>query len=94
MNSKLKIMLLTGACLAATISIQAQQVDYSVVTVPEESGTRFIRISSDADYVCMPIVKRSRNGQIDWLSNRILDTSVDGTHTLNLFSSICNTFYI
>lgn len=80
MNSKLKIMLLTGACMAATISIQAQQVDYSVVTVPEESGTRFIRISSDADYVCMPIVKRSRNGQIDWLSNRILDTSVDGTH--------------
>lgn len=60
--------------------VQAQQVDYSVVSVPEESGNQLIRITSDADCVCMPIVKRSGSKRIDWLSNRILDISTDGQH--------------
>lgn len=60
-----------------TISVSAQKVDYSVVYVPEESGTEFTQISQTSDYVCMPEVKRSGKN-IGWLSNRILDISKDG----------------
>ncbi|MBQ8500757.1 MAG: PD40 domain-containing protein [Bacteroides sp.] len=58
-------------------SLNAQQVDYSVVSVPEESGIDFMQVTTASDYVCMPIVRRSAKN-IDWLSNRILDVSVDG----------------
>lgn len=54
------------------------QVDYSVVQVNEESGVNFTQITTDNDYVCMPQVKRTGRG-INWLSNRILDFSVDGS---------------
>lgn len=57
--------------------LNAQYVDYSVVSVPEESGIDFTQITSDNDYVCMPIVQRTSNS-INWLSNRILDISKDG----------------
>lgn len=53
------------------------QVDYSVVQVNEESGMDFTQITTDNDYVCMPEVRRSGRN-INWLSNRILDISVDG----------------
>lgn len=56
----------------------AQKVDYSIVSVPEESSNQFVKITTDADCVCMPIVKRSTKGRIDWLTNRILDISIDG----------------
>ena len=67
------------ACIAPAVCLHAQQVDYSVVSVPEESGNQFIQITSDADRVCLPIVNRKSN-RIDWLSNRILDVSMDGQH--------------
>lgn len=57
--------------------LNAQQVDYSIVSVQEESGIDFTQITSASDYVCMPIVKRT-NTSINWLSNRILDISKDG----------------
>lgn len=57
----------------------AQQVDYSIVSVQEESGIEFTPITSASDYVCMSIVRRS-SMSLDWLSNRILDISRDGTH--------------
>lgn len=60
-----------------TTPVSAQKVDYSVVSVPEESGTEFTQISQTSDYVCMPEVKRSGKN-IGWLSNRILDISKDG----------------
>lgn len=75
-NKKLLIVLFL---LAYTIHIQSQQVDYSVVSVPEESGIDFMQITSQSDYVCMPEVIRTPL-QIDWLSNRILDISIDGKH--------------
>ena len=59
--------------------LQAQQVDYSIVSVPEESGIDFTQISTSSDYVCMPLVKRSQ-GRIEWLSNHILDISTDGNN--------------
>lgn len=69
------------------------QVDYSVVQVNEESGINFTRITTDNDYVCMPEVKRSTRG-INWLSNRILDISVDGTQLayLSFRSNTTNIF--
>lgn len=63
--------------LKLTVSVFSQTVDYSVVSVSEESGIDFTIVSSDNDFVCMPIVKRTRKG-VDWLSNRIIDISPDG----------------
>ena len=65
--------------LCAPVILFAQQVDYSVVSVQEESGTEFTKITTVGDYVCMPIVNRS-GSSINWLSNRILDISYEGTH--------------
>lgn len=62
--------------MASAASI-AQQVDYSVVFVPEESGTDITQITTGSDYVCMPRVRRSAS-RLDWLTNRILDISTDG----------------
>lgn len=55
----------------------AQRVDYSVTFVPEENSLELVKITRESDYVCMPAVRRSRNG-IQWLSNRILGVSPDG----------------
>lgn len=63
--------------LEAFIYVQAQQVDYSVVSVPEESGLNFSCITGENDYVCMPMVER-RGDRIGWLSNRIIDVDVSG----------------
>lgn len=65
------------ATMIATAPVKAQTVDYSVVSVNEEYGINFTKVTSDNDYVCMPQVIR-RRGDIDWLSNRILDISEDG----------------
>ena len=70
-NTALLLLLFTATTMQA-------QVDYSVVSVNEESGIDFTRITSDNDYVCMPEVRRG-NGSVNWLSNRILDVSVDGS---------------
>lgn len=63
--------------LLCSIQTFAQKVDYSVVSVPEESGTEFTKITSNHDYVCMPTVKRTGNS-INWHSNRTLDVSKNG----------------
>ena len=62
----------------SAFTTSAQQVDYSVVSVPEESGIDFMKITRASDYVCMPQVVR-RSGRIDWLSNRILGIARKGT---------------
>lgn len=59
-------------------SVAMSQVDYSVVTVNEESGLEFTRITNDNDYVCMPMVKR-KGKTASWISNRILSISKDGS---------------
>lgn len=66
----------------APLAVSAQQVDYSVVSVPEEAGIDFTRITSPSDYVCMPLVRR-QGDRLNWLTNRILDISADGTYTEN-----------
>lgn len=69
------------------------QVDYSVVKVNEESGLNFTQITTDNDYVCMPEVKRSGRS-ISWLSNCILDISIDGSQLayLSFRSNTTNIF--
>lgn len=59
--------------------INAQKVDYSVVNAVEETGIDFMQVTTANDFVCMPVVKRTRNS-LSWLSNRILDVSVDGKY--------------
>lgn len=55
----------------------AQQVDFSVVYVGEETALNLTLITSDNDYVCQPIVNRTSTG-LEWLTNRILGISTDG----------------
>ncbi len=74
----LKISAIATIIGVSSINVNAQQVDYSVVSVPEESGTDFMKITKPSDYVCMPLVKRNRKG-IDWLSNRILGVTRNGS---------------
>lgn len=60
-------------------SLNAQSVDYSVVSAEEERGIDFMQITSANDYVCMPIVNRKGNS-INWLTNRIIDVTPDGKY--------------
>lgn len=72
-------LVLSVICLLFSNGLTAQQVDYSIVSVPEESGIEFAPITSVSDYVCLPLVKRGTSS-INWLSNKILDVSADGKH--------------
>lgn len=81
------------ALMLAAPAVVMAQVDYSVVQVNEESGNNFTQITTDNDYVCMPEVRRTGRG-IHWLSNRILDISVDGSQLayLSFRSNTTNIF--
>lgn len=57
--------------IVATQAVEAQKVDYSVVSVPEESGLELTKISKNSDNVCMPAIQRGSNS-IQWFSNRVL----------------------
>ncbi len=74
---RIKALLISAAAISG-ISASAQNVDYSVVSVPEETGTEFRKLTTTSDYVCMPEVRRS-NGGIDWFSNRVLAPLTNGT---------------
>lgn len=71
-----KIFLLFFA-LVTSMCVKAQKVDYSVVSVPEESGIEFLQVSAINDNVCMPLVKRNKSG-VSWVTNQIIDISPDG----------------
>ncbi len=77
-SAKKLTSVLSLAVLSFLPSLKANaQVDYSVVYVNEETSLNLTQITSDNDYVCMPQVKRSGRN-VNWLSNRIIDISVDG----------------
>lgn len=80
-----RLSLFSSLLIYSTLSVCAQKVDYSVVSVPEESGIDFTRITSDNDYVCMPQVRRSAK-RLDWLTNRILGISKSGEEIAYLSS--------
>lgn len=71
--------------ICSHLNLTAQNVDYSVVSVEEESGIDFMQITSDGDYVCMPIVKRNSSG-INWITNRIMNVSPEGNEIAYLSS--------
>lgn len=73
----MKKVLLAAIICCCFVVAKAQKVDFSVVSVPQESGIDFTCLTTENDYVCMPIVRRTRTG-IEWLTNRILDVSNNG----------------
>lgn len=74
---KRKTFLIVLSLFLSLSAAYAQKVDYSVVSVPEETGIDFLQVSTANDYVCMPIVKRSVSN-ISWATNQVLDVSADG----------------
>ncbi len=90
MRKTILLSVVLCTCYCASI---AQKVDYSVVSVPEESGIEFIQITTANDYVCMPQVKRS-NRSLTWFTNRILDISKDGFNLayLSIRNNMTNIF--
>ena len=54
------------------------QVDYSQVSVPQEVGLEFTRMTADGDYVYMPAVKSGK--VMKWEANRVVDINNEGTH--------------
>jgi len=64
-------------CLTSITCLNAQKVDYSIISVPEETGIEFRQITTPNDYVCMPLVKRTGK-KINWLSNRLIAIAPDG----------------
>ena len=67
---------MTLAMSYSSLSIFAQTVDYSVVSVGEEAGLDFKKITSDNDYVLMPHVRRFA-GRVSW-DPRIVLSVYDG----------------
>ena len=57
--------------LATATAMHAATVDFSVVSVPEESGLELTKISVNSDFVCLPKVKRTGK-RVDWFTNRVL----------------------
>lgn len=73
-----RYLLISSLLLFLGVSLHSQTVDYSIVSVPEEAGIEFMKITSTNDYVCMPIVKKSKRKGINWSQNRIIDMTKDG----------------
>lgn len=74
----MKIKVLTIIALAFSCNLaSALVVDYSVLSVNEEAGVDFTQMTTENDFVAMPQVNRSGR-KINWLTNRIIDVSVDG----------------
>lgn len=80
----MKRLFLSILVLSLASSAHSQDVDYSVVYVPEESASKFLKITSDNDFVCMPQVRRSRPSSdpsrvgVNWATNKAIDVSMDG----------------
>lgn len=73
---KKAILIVSTLCIYIPFAF-SQKVDYSAIDVREESEWELTKITNDNDHVCLPIVKRSSKN-VNWLSNRIVDTSKDG----------------
>ena len=74
MYKKISLILLL---LIGAVQSKSQKVDFSVVSVPEESGLEFLQITTSNDNLCLPIVKRGRD-YVNWFTNHVIDISSDG----------------
>ena len=93
MKISLQSFLIIIVCFTGILPGAAQKVDYSVAYVPQEYGADLMKITSDADYVCMPTVKRNSNG-VNWLTNHILSVAPSGKEFayLSLRNNLTNIF--
>ena len=89
----MKRLFVVACLLGLALTSFSQSVDYSVVSVNEESGIDFTMITSDNDYVCMPVVSRTQRG-INWYSNKIIGVSNDGDRIafLSMRGDVTNIF--
>jgi len=78
MKNQTLALLVLGLFLSSTMTTRALTVDYTVLSVNEEAGIDFTQITTENDFVAMPQVHRSGN-KVIWVTNRIIDISVDGT---------------
>ena len=78
MNTRTRALFVFGLFLFSNMQNKALSVDYSVLSVNEESGIDFTQITTENDFVAMPQVRRSSN-KVNWVTNRVIDISVDGT---------------
>lgn len=75
---KTSITFLTALALfCQSLSVFAHNVDYSMVSVGEEAGLDFKKITSDNDYVVKPSVKRF-GGKASWDPRKIISVYAGG----------------
>ena len=85
--------LLTLISLFSSTVLYSQKIDYSIVSVPEESAVEFMKVTSSNDYVAMPVVKRTKKS-VNWSSNRIVECAKDNRYIayLSLRNNTTNIF--
>ena len=62
----------------SSLSVFAQNVDYTIVSVGEEAGLDFKKITSDSDYVLMPSVRRLA-GRVSWEPRKVISVYAGGS---------------
>ena len=82
---------LLGSLLLLPFALFGQTVDYSVVSVPEESGLELVKITADNDQVAMPLVRRTRTG-INWTTGKIVQISPEGDRLAFISAAIPATY--
>lgn len=70
----MKKIFLISLLLGSALTLNAQQVDYSVVSVDAEEGLNLVKISKDDDQVCMPEVRRNGK-ELEWWTGRVISIS-------------------
>ena len=86
-------ILLTLISLFSSTVLYSQKIDYSIVSVPEESAVEFMKVTSSNDYVAMPVVRRTKKS-VNWSSNRIVECAKDNRYIayLSLRNNTTNIF--
>lgn len=76
---KTSITFLTALSLfcCSSLSIFAQNVDYTIVSVGEEAGLDFKKVTTDNDYVLMPPVRRFA-GRVSWDPRKVISVYAGG----------------
>jgi len=84
--NKLKLLIITGIATLSLQNVQAKKIDYSLVSVPEEGGVKFERITEDADAVSSVFPARKslfkifggKASTVTWWINPQIAVSPDG----------------
>lgn len=73
-------------CSLILYSCATVNVSYAPISVPEEGGINFVKITDDGDNIAKPIIKynwmamgSSRRSNIEWWVNSMIATSPDGS---------------